>query len=100
MTTDTRAHPAPPTAAAEAAVLLTAASVHPAAPAGQQLHCLAALTALDIPTAPATPRQLAQPPDALIRHALHSLAGLPAEQFTDPAIRAAARHARHALLAG
>lgn len=84
-----------------AAALLAIASRDEASPPTARLHCLAALHALAEPQAWTQRHTLADqdasPTEACIIRALHLLGQLPLQEFGQPDVLTAARHARHAL---
>lgn len=87
----------PAAARARAAALFAAAARHGTAGPTAVLHCLAAVTALRVPTQP-VPASATTDPELLIRRALRILGGLDAEDFAQPDVLTAARHGRRALL--
>jgi hypothetical protein len=81
----------------EAAALFAAAARHAQATTTVQLHCLAASTALRVPTRPVPAGTDADGPDQLITRALRILGQLDTDDFAHPDVLAAARHGRRAL---
>ena len=86
-------------ARAEAAALFAAASRNDQAGPTAQLHCLAAATALRVPSGPVPVTADATDPDRLIEQALRVLGNLPARDFAHPDVLAAAQHGHRALRA-
>lgn len=87
------------TARQRAAVLFAAAARNETAGPTAQLHCLAAVEALQTATGPIAAPLVAADPDRLITEALQLLGGLEPADFADPDVLTAARHGRRALRA-
>ncbi|WP_138757685.1 hypothetical protein [Modestobacter altitudinis] len=85
------------TARTEAAALFAAAARNEQAGTTAQLHCLAALTALRVPSGPVPATADASDPEQLVTQALRILGRLDADNFAHPDVLAAARHGRRAL---
>jgi hypothetical protein len=86
-------------ARAEAAALFAAAGRNERAGATAQLHCLAAATSLLAPSGPVPATADSADPDRLVERALRILGNLPAHDFAQPDILAAAQHGHRALRA-
>jgi hypothetical protein len=86
-------------ARAEAAALFAAAGRNEKAGATAQLHCLAAATTLLAPSGPVPATADSTDPDRLVERALRILGNLPAADFAQPDILAAAQHGHRALRA-
>ena len=86
-------------ARAEAAALFAAAGRNEKAGATAQLHCLAAATTLLAPSGPVPATADSTDPDRLVERALRLLGNLPAQDFAQPDILAAAQHGHRALRA-
>jgi hypothetical protein len=84
-------------ARAEAAALFAAAGRNKKAGATAQLHCLAAATTLLAPSGPVPATADSTDPDRLVERALRILGNLPADDFAQPDILAAAQHGHRAL---
>ena len=95
--TDDHSTSDPATARAEAAGLFAAAARNELAGTAAQLHCLAAASALRVPSGPVPAITDVRDPDQLITQALHILGELEPEDFAHPDVLAAARHGRRAL---
>ena len=87
----------PTTARTRAAALFAAAARNDQAGPAAQLHCLAAATALRVPSGPVPATADAIDPDRLIEQALRILGNLPAAHFAHPDVLAAAQHGHRAL---
>jgi hypothetical protein len=86
-------------ARAEAAALFAAAGRNEKAGATAQLHCLAAATTLLAPSGPVPATADSTDPDRLVEQALRILGNLPAHDFAQPDILAAAQYGHRALRA-
>ncbi|WP_100501587.1 hypothetical protein [Geodermatophilus chilensis] len=86
-----------PAARAEAAALFAAAARNEKAGPSAQLHCLAAATTLGPPSDPVPATADSADPDRLIEQALRMLGNLPARDFAQPDVLAAAQHGHRAL---
>ena len=86
-------------ARAEAAALFAAAGRNEKAGPTAQLHCLAAATTLRAPSGPVPATADGTDPDRLVERALRILGNLPADDFAQPDILAAAQHGHRALRA-
>lgn len=86
-------------ARAEAAALFAAAGRNEKAGATARLHCLAAATTLLAPSGPVPATADSTDPDRLVERALRILGNLPADDFAQPDILAAAQHGHRALRA-
>ncbi|KQS54510.1 hypothetical protein ASG36_20620 [Geodermatophilus sp. Leaf369] len=80
-----------------AAALFAAAARSDRAGSATQLHCLAAWSALDVPSMLVPGLTDGAEPDELITHALRILGELDAAEFAEPEVLVAARHGRRAL---
>jgi hypothetical protein len=86
-------------ARAKAAALFAAAGRNEKAGATAQLHCLAAATTLLAPSGPVPATADSTDPDRLVEQALRILGNLPAHDFAQPDILAAAQYGYRALRA-
>ena len=86
-------------ARAEAAALFAAAGRNEKAGPTAQLHCLAAATSLLAPRGPVPATADSTDPDRLVERALRILGNLPADDFAQSDILAAAQHGHRALRA-
>ena len=86
-------------ARAEAAALFAAAGRNEKAGPTAQLHCLAAATSLRAPSGRVPAMADSTDPDRLVERALRILGNLPADDFAQPDILAAAQHGHRALRA-
>jgi len=87
------------TARAQAAALFAAAGRNEKAGPTAQLHCLTAATTLLAPSGPVPATADNADPDRLIEQALRILGNLPAHDFAQPDVLAAAQHGHRALRA-
>ena len=88
-----------PAAHAKAAALFAAAARNEKAGPTAQLHCLTAATTLRAPSGPVPAPADSTDPDRLIEDALRILGNLPAEDFAQPDVLAAAQAGLRALRA-
>jgi hypothetical protein len=86
-------------ARAKAAALFAAAARNEKAGPAAQVHCLTAATTLRAPSGPVAATADGTDPDRLIEEALRILGNLPAEDFAQPDILAAAQAGLRALRA-